>query len=237
MVPEVRALSDVDLEVDEGEFVVVLGPSGSGKSTLLSIIGALDSPREGRAVVAGREIIGMSRRELFGFRREVVSFVFLAFNLFRTLTALENVQCGAEIGARAKEARRRATAVLGEVGLADRDGPARRLGCGVHRSGVGADGQCVCLPQHDQDGRRAGLAGQPAARLAVGAELAALVLFLGLPPLASLWSTGAVSRRAGGGVAGGAGRRAGGHLAQDPPPSRRRWWATRTSMKVPDAQD
>ena len=117
---EVYALRDVDLEVDEGEFVVVLGPSGSGKSTLLNIIGALDTPTEGRAVVAGREITGMGKGELFGFRREVVSFIFQTFNLFPTLTALENVQCGAEIAGSAKEARRRASEVLDQVGLSER---------------------------------------------------------------------------------------------------------------------
>ena len=117
---EVFALRDVDLEVDQGEFVVVLGPSGSGKSTLLNIIGALDTPTQGRAVVAGREITGMSKGQLFDFRREVVSFIFQTFNLFPTLTALENVQCGAEIAGSAREGRRRATDVLGQVGLAER---------------------------------------------------------------------------------------------------------------------
>ncbi len=117
---EVYALRDVDLEVDQGEFVVVLGPSGSGKSTLLNIIGALDTPSDGRAVVAGREITGMSKGDLFGFRREVVSFIFQTFNLFPTLTALENVQCGAEIAGSARQARRRATEVLDQVGLSDR---------------------------------------------------------------------------------------------------------------------
>ncbi|HEU4542979.1 MAG TPA: ABC transporter ATP-binding protein [Jiangellaceae bacterium] len=117
---EVHALSDVELEVDEGEFVVVLGPSGSGKTTLLNIIGALDSPTEGKAVVAGREITGMDKGELFGFRRKVVSFIFQTFNLFPTLTALENVQCGAEIAGSAKQARRRASEVLAQVGLTER---------------------------------------------------------------------------------------------------------------------
>lgn len=117
---EVYALREVDLEVDQGEFVVVLGPSGSGKSTLLNIIGALDTPSDGRAVVAGREITGMGRTDLFRFRREVVSFIFQTFNLFPTLTALENVQCGAEITGSAKEARRRATEVLAQVGLSER---------------------------------------------------------------------------------------------------------------------
>ena len=114
------ALSDASLKVGEGEFVVVLGPSGSGKTTLLNIIGALDTPTSGRAVVAGREITGMGKGELFDFRREVVSFIFQTFNLFPTLTALENVQCGAEIAGSARESRRRATDVLGQVGLAER---------------------------------------------------------------------------------------------------------------------
>lgn len=117
---EVYALRDVDLEVDQGEFVVVLGPSGSGKSTLLNIIGALDTPTGGRAVVAGREITGMDKGDLFAFRREVVSFIFQTFNLFPTLTALENVQCGGEIGGSAKESRRRAIEVLDQVGLSER---------------------------------------------------------------------------------------------------------------------
>jgi putative ABC transport system ATP-binding protein len=117
---EVFALREIDLEIDQGEFVVVLGPSGSGKSTLLNIIGALDTPTAGRASVAGRELTGMGRADLFAFRREVVSFIFQTFNLFPTLTALENVQCGAEIGAAAKVARQRAGDVLDQVGLGDR---------------------------------------------------------------------------------------------------------------------
>ena len=117
---EVFALRDVDLEVDEGEFAVVLGPSGSGKSTLLNIIGALDTPTAGRATVAGQEITGMSRADLFAFRRKVVSFIFQTFNLFPTLTALENVQCGAEIVGSAREARQQAAEVLDQVGLGER---------------------------------------------------------------------------------------------------------------------
>jgi putative ABC transport system ATP-binding protein len=116
---EVFALRDVDLEVDQGEFAVVLGPSGSGKTTLLNMISALDSPTSGRAVVAGQEITGMTRRDLFRFRREVVSFVFQTFNLFPTLTALE-MQCGGKIAGSVRQARRRSTDVLGSVGLSDR---------------------------------------------------------------------------------------------------------------------
>lgn len=116
----VDALRDVDLEIDQGEFAVVLGPSGSGKTTLLNIVGALDAATSGRVTVAGRDISGAGRAELFRFRREVVSFIFQTFNLFPTLTAVENVQCGAEVARRAVEARSRAVDVLGQVGLGDR---------------------------------------------------------------------------------------------------------------------
>lgn len=116
----VHALRDVDLEVDQGEFTVVLGPSGSGKTTLLNIIGALDTATEGRVVVGGHDLTTAPRKELARFRRETVSFVFQSFNLFPTLTALENVQCGAEIGAGARVARQRSIEVLEQVGLTER---------------------------------------------------------------------------------------------------------------------
>ena len=116
----VTALRDVDLEIDEGEFAVVLGPSGSGKTTLLNIIGALDAATSGQVTIAGRDITGSDRSQLFRVRREIVSFIFQSFNLFPTLTALENVQCGVEITHRAKDARARSIEVLGRVGLADR---------------------------------------------------------------------------------------------------------------------
>jgi putative ABC transport system ATP-binding protein len=116
----VTALHEVDLEIDAGEFAVVLGPSGSGKTTLLNIIGALDTATSGHVKVAGRDITAAHRSELFRVRREVVSFVFQSFNLFPTLTALENVQCGVEITRQAKDARERAIEVLGQVGLAER---------------------------------------------------------------------------------------------------------------------
>jgi putative ABC transport system ATP-binding protein len=116
----VHALRGVNLEVDQGEFVVVLGPSGSGKTTLLNMIGALDVPTSGRVAIAGRDITAAGRSELSRLRRELVSFVFQSFNLFPTLTALENVQCGAEIAHRTRDARHRALAALDQVGLADR---------------------------------------------------------------------------------------------------------------------
>jgi len=117
----VTALEDVNLEVDQGEFVVVLGPSGSGKTTLLNVIGALDSATSGEVTVAGQRVTGTSRRELFRFRRENVSFIFQSFNLFPGLTALENVRFGVDVtGRRNGDAAAIARAVLEDVGLGDR---------------------------------------------------------------------------------------------------------------------
>ena len=114
---QVRALSEIDLWVAEGEFVVVLGPSGSGKTTLLNVIGALDSPTNGRIVVGGVDITRASRGELALFRRRMVSFIFQTFNLFPGLTALENVQFGIDVSGRHE---REAAKVLRRVGLGTR---------------------------------------------------------------------------------------------------------------------
>jgi putative ABC transport system ATP-binding protein len=116
---EVVALAGVSLEVMPGEFVVVLGPSGCGKTTLLNTVGALDSPTEGRVEVAGRDITGATRRELFAFRRTAVSFVFQTFNLFPALTALENAEFGADVAGR-PDPTAVATEMLGRVGLGHR---------------------------------------------------------------------------------------------------------------------
>jgi len=115
----VIALDDVNLEVDQGEFVVVLGPSGSGKTTLLNVVGALDSTTSGEVTVAERRVTGASRAELSRFRRGTVSFVFQSFNLFPSLTALENVRFGVDVAEKpgGREVARR---VLEEVGLGAR---------------------------------------------------------------------------------------------------------------------
>ena len=118
-VATVTALEAADLEIDQGEFVVVLGPSGSGKTTLLNLVGGLDVPTEGEVTVAGRRLTGASRRELFAFRREAVSFVFQSFNLFPSLTALENVQFAIDV-TRHAEASEDPGQVLAAVGLGDR---------------------------------------------------------------------------------------------------------------------
>ncbi len=115
----VPALREVTVAIRANCFTVISGPSGSGKTTLLNIIGALDSPTEGRVVVAGQDITAASRKELFAFRRHGVSFVFQTFNLFPALTALENVEFGADAAAR-ESARDVAHEMLDRVGLAAR---------------------------------------------------------------------------------------------------------------------
>jgi putative ABC transport system ATP-binding protein len=115
----VTALDRVSLSIAPGEFVVVLGPSGSGKTTLLNLIGALDSPTSGSIVVAGQDITRSSRGELTVFRRHTVSFIFQSFNLFPGLTALENVQFGADVSGRS-DGRSRAAAILEQVALTER---------------------------------------------------------------------------------------------------------------------
>ena len=115
----VTALEGVNLKIEPGEFIVVLGPSGSGKTTLLNMIGALDSPTEGRLRIDGRDITNASRRELFHFRRHTVSFIFQTFNLFPALNALENVEFGADVAGR-DHPRQVAADMLEQVGLGHR---------------------------------------------------------------------------------------------------------------------
>ncbi len=94
---EVHALRGVDLDLFEGEFIVVLGPSGSGKSTLLNILGGLDVPTSGQVIYRDHDLTSASDRALTRFRREHVGFVFQFYNLIPSLTALENVALVTEI--------------------------------------------------------------------------------------------------------------------------------------------
>ena len=93
----VVALKDVDLDIRQGEFIVLLGPSGSGKSTLLNILGGLDAPTSGTAAWRDHELTGASDEELTTYRREHVGFVFQFYNLIPSLTVEENVRLVAQI--------------------------------------------------------------------------------------------------------------------------------------------
>jgi len=115
----VRALDGVDLALDGGEMVAVMGPSGSGKSTLLHLLGGLDEPTSGRVIVAGQDLATVHSLDLF--RARMVGFVFQLHNLLPTLTALENVEVpmrGQPLGRGARH--KRAAELLEMVGLADR---------------------------------------------------------------------------------------------------------------------
>ena len=94
---DVHALRGVDLDLYEGEFLVLLGPSGSGKSTLLNILGGLDAPTTGRVLYADRELNTAADAELTRYRREHVGFVFQFYNLIPSLTAAENVELVTEL--------------------------------------------------------------------------------------------------------------------------------------------
>ena len=112
----VVALRGVDLEIHEGELLVLLGPSGSGKSTLLNILGGLDAPTGGEAWFRDHNLVGASEGALTRYRREHVGFVFQFYNLIPSLTALENVRLVTEIAANPMDA----AEALGLVGLEDR---------------------------------------------------------------------------------------------------------------------
>jgi putative ABC transport system ATP-binding protein len=113
----VRALDEVSLEIEAGEFVALEGPSGSGKTTLLQILGALDRPSAGTVTFEGRDLAALPDRDLAELRLRSFGYVFQQFNLIPTLTAVENVEAKlAPIGG----TRERALEMLAEVGLAER---------------------------------------------------------------------------------------------------------------------
>jgi putative ABC transport system ATP-binding protein len=113
---EVRALRGVDLDVLQGETLVLLGPSGSGKSTFLNILGGLDRATSGQVVFHGRDLTAASDQELTQYRRVSVGFIFQFFNLLPSLTARENVELVTEIADRPIDP----AAALAMVGLRDR---------------------------------------------------------------------------------------------------------------------
>ena len=116
---DVTALDDINLHVDEAAFVAIVGPSGCGKTTLLNMIGALDTPTSGSIRVGGVDVSGASRADRAVLRRHTVSFIFQTFNLFPGLTAIENVQFGAD-ASRRSDSVAQARQALEKVGLAER---------------------------------------------------------------------------------------------------------------------
>ncbi len=118
---EVHALAGISMEIQQGTFSVVMGPSGSGKSTLLYLLGGLDWPTAGSIHVAGETIESMDENALAYFRRNKIGFIFQAFNLVGSMTALENVSFPLRFaGIKPANRHTRSSAVLEQVGLADR---------------------------------------------------------------------------------------------------------------------
>jgi len=118
----VKALVDVSLEAEQGEFLSIAGPSGSGKTTLLNLIGCIDRPDSGEIFIDGEAVSARSNKDLALFRREKLGFVFQTFNLIPVLTAYENVSFVLSLlNIRESEIKRRSMAILAEVGLSGKE--------------------------------------------------------------------------------------------------------------------
>lgn len=115
---DIVAADGIDFQIEKGEFAVIVGPSGAGKTTVLNILGGMDTATEGSVLVDGTDIAGYNQRQLTGYRRDDIGFVFQFYNLIPNLTALENVELALQICKDPMDAR----AVLEEVGLGERLG-------------------------------------------------------------------------------------------------------------------
>lgn len=115
---QIKAVDGIDFSIEKGEFVIVVGPSGAGKTTVLNILGGMDQATSGCVWVDGQDVAKYSARQLTGYRREDVGFVFQFYNLVPNLTALENVELALQICKDPLDARQ----VLEEVGLSQRLG-------------------------------------------------------------------------------------------------------------------
>ncbi|KAI4440024.1 ABC transporter ATP-binding protein [Schaedlerella arabinosiphila] len=113
---EIRAADGIDFAIKKGEFVVIVGPSGAGKTTVLNILGGMDTATTGRITVDGEDITGYNERQLTGYRRNDIGFVFQFYNLVPNLTAKENVELALQICREPLDAQ----TVLEDVGLGDR---------------------------------------------------------------------------------------------------------------------
>ena len=117
----VHALADINLRIESGEYVSIMGPSGSGKSSLLNILGLLDRPNSGRYLLDGRDVVSLSDEELAGTRRTRIGFVFQSFHLVPRLTAFENIELPMMLaGIEPAERKRRVEEILQATGLMDR---------------------------------------------------------------------------------------------------------------------
>jgi putative ABC transport system ATP-binding protein len=156
---DVRAVRDVSLSIDAGDFVAIVGPSGCGKSTLLTLLGGIDRPTAGSVRVGGAELAGLGDSALTSFRLRNVGFVFQRFYLLPVLTAAENVELPmAEAGVPRAERRRRALELLSYVGLKERAG---------HRPPQlsGGEQQRVAIARALANGPRLVLADEPTGEL------------------------------------------------------------------------
>ena len=113
---EIRAADRISFAINKGEFVVIVGPSGAGKTTVLNILGGMDTATSGKLIVDGEDITAYNAKQLTGYRREDIGFVFQFYNLVPNLTALENVELALQICRDPLDARE----VMEEVGLGDR---------------------------------------------------------------------------------------------------------------------
>lgn len=113
---EIRAVDGIDFEIGKGEFVVIVGPSGAGKTTVLNILGGMDTATSGKVLVDGNDVAQYTNRQLIGYRREDIGFVFQFYNLVPNLTALENVELALQICKEPLDAK----TVIEEVGLGER---------------------------------------------------------------------------------------------------------------------